>query len=420
MRFSGHSFIAACLVQAAHGTIATSLHIHAHIRREDYIDGTGYNTQNAQTINVPLNRNATSEQIWKAPSNIDPNILVPRTSLVASAFSFGGGPKGTIDGGPFTGRTAGGGTRNEIYGTARYGSGHGSYNSSIDGITQYYPILNLNVSGRDFPHGFPPLSFGNYSGGSYYYDVDKSEFAGVHDSPNFVDGSNGQSIGRIWSLELPVSNRTWVIISDLATLETINAVIALPIPQGGCNLFGQLPLPTKAKTASVWYNDTTIPDGDTVGYSPYTLPNNARRKPYYIYPWNVLQFYRGSSVALASVEYNNAFARNGNNNTDYWASTLLNTTDVDTNFLDCLNHTIAATIPIVDPTLIVHSRLSGSQVAGIAVGSFVAINLILVGACCFFCKKRNRTQEKKTSPTHPTPSGEQDRNKKKVQQNKPS
>ncbi|KIM21946.1 hypothetical protein M408DRAFT_29125 [Serendipita vermifera MAFF 305830] len=365
------------------------------VRREEYIDGTGYTTQNIPAINVPLNSNASNEHAWRDASRVYLEVLIPHTSLVATGFSPGGGPRQTLNGGAFAGRVAGGGTRNEVYGTARYGSGYGQYTSSADGSVQYQPVLTLDVSGRGFPHGFPPLSFGNYSGGGEYHNVDRGDLPGVlapHARPSIIIGSYD---APVYGLVFSSSNRTWVILADVATLETINVVLSLPVAQGGCNLFGLFPQPmVDGPTYGSWTRNETTNDGGVNGYSS-THPTDVAITQFAILPWNVLQFYRGSSVALASLEYENAFARNGNNNTDYWASTPLNTTGVDMNFLNCVNLTIAAAMPIVDPTLIVRSRLARGQIAGIVVGSIAGFLILLVVAGYFIQKRERRRREGK-------------------------
>ncbi|KIM21952.1 hypothetical protein M408DRAFT_298562 [Serendipita vermifera MAFF 305830] len=374
------SIASLCLIETAVGvTISNTGEPSKKLfRREDYVDGIGYNIQNTPTINVPLNNIASSQQAWRDPSKVESVVRIPHTSLVATAFSSGGGPNQTFNGGAFSRRTSGGGTRNEIYGTARYGSGYGEYTSSTNGTMQYQPVLTLDVSGRDFPHGFPPLSFGNYSGGDEYRNANNSDLPGLLGSPRYATAGEGQPAFRVYGLYKQVSNRTWFIIGDVASIEVVNAVISLPVDQGGCNSFGQTPLPLERyETYSSWNSSATIGDSETRGFTISLTTFQAA-----IFPWNVVQFYRGSSLALAMLEYDNAFAHNRNTDTDYWASTPLDTTGLDMNFLNCVNQTIAASIPIVDPTLIVRTRSSGAlkasggQVTGVVFGCLAGVVII--------------------------------------------
>ena len=355
------------------------------VRREEYIDNTGSNLQNV-TITVPLNNAGANNQSWIKPSKFDINLRIPYTPLIATAFSTGGGSSQTINGGDFAGRKSGGGTRNEIYGTARYGSGYGRYTSSGDGTVQYEPTLALDVSGRDFPHGFPPISFGNYSGGGDYYMKDGSNYPGIEDLGS--DDGWDRSAHPTAGLQLRKDKYTWILLADATTLKIVAAVLALPEAQGGCNYPYLLPQPMGHRSSDA---NVTAVDKDTIGYGTDLAFEDGIRE-YYIYPWNIMQFYRGSSVALGSKAYTNTFALNGNNNTNYLASSPLNTTDIVMDFFNCLNQTIAASIPIVNPQLIVRSRLTGGQIAGIVVGSVAGVVLILA-ALWFWYRKRQTTKK---------------------------
>ncbi|KAF8137691.1 hypothetical protein EV363DRAFT_675516 [Boletus edulis] len=66
----------------------------------------------------------------------------------ASAYGWGGGSTVVItQGQPFAGRRAGGGTRNQIYGTRTYGSG-------------YPGVIGRGVAGRGFPFWYWPVVWG--------------------------------------------------------------------------------------------------------------------------------------------------------------------------------------------------------------------------------------------------------------------
>lgn len=194
--------------------------------------------------------------------------------------------------------------------------------------------------------------------------MDKSDLPGIH-SPRFW---TAPSPSRVYGLHLYFSSRSWFLVGDIASLEVVNAVIALQEDQGGCNYFGtSQPLDT-TKTYGSWNSSVTSDDSETRGYiARVETRRGGEVFQRAIFPWNVVQYYRGSSLALAMLEYDNAFAHNGNENTDYWASTPLNTTGLDMNLLNCINQTIAASIHIVDPTLIVRGHLSTEQIIVITV-----------------------------------------------------
>lgn len=73
----------------------------------------------------------------------------------SSSYGGGGGARSTISSGTFVGRPIGGGTRDQVYGNSRYGSGYtyggGSY-----------------VGGRGFPFGYWPVYVPVVGGGAYY------------------------------------------------------------------------------------------------------------------------------------------------------------------------------------------------------------------------------------------------------------
>jgi hypothetical protein len=73
----------------------------------------------------------------------------------ASAYGRGGGFPTTITSGAFAGRTIGGGTREQVHGTSRYGSGY-TYGGGS------------SVAGRGFPFGYWPIYVPLGTGVGYY------------------------------------------------------------------------------------------------------------------------------------------------------------------------------------------------------------------------------------------------------------
>jgi len=115
------------------------------------------------------------------------SVSVAGTSKSASAYSAGGGAVTTIPAGSaFAGRTAGGGTRDGVYGTKcvfvipiffLVDLGYRSYGSGYPGV----PSTARGVSGYGFPYYYYPIAFAGAGGGyGYYYvnhEVSSSSFA---------------------------------------------------------------------------------------------------------------------------------------------------------------------------------------------------------------------------------------------------
>lgn len=204
---------------------------------------------------------------------------------------------------------------------------------------------------------------------------------------------------RTSGLVLRKDENVWVILADGATLNILNAVLALPEDKGGCNTPYLYPEVMARSEARIYNANTTATDGSVIGHGTI-VPTSKGMVKYLIYPWNVIQFYRGSSVALGSEVYNNTFAQDGNTNPDYWASSPLNTTGIDMNFLQCLNQTIAAAIPIVNPKLVVRSRLSNGIVAAIVLASVPVAILILGGLWLWYLKRRKAAASVRPPPLY--------------------
>ncbi|CCA68116.1 hypothetical protein PIIN_01984 [Serendipita indica DSM 11827] len=329
---------------------------------------------------VPLNQGAAHASI-----NATKEIAIPHLLLAATPFANGGGDEHIIPDGKFKNRRVGRGTRNEIYGSARYGSGYGHYTETDNGWKYEPDTANFNVTGRDFHFGFPPISWGNYSGGFDYFWVRRDDLPGAafvgtfrpypYDEPS----QQGAIIAK-------KNDQTWIFVADAATVNILFDVLRLPEQQGGCALDE-----SSAKVTTRVSYDPLNPDPESnVSIFQQDIPI-----PPYIFhlqPWNVVQYYRGSSAFLANSSYDNEYAHQRSNNTDYWKATPLNTTGLDSAFLNCLNTTIAATIPIIDPTFVVRApkgKLSSGQIAGIAVGSVMGA-LLLVGFLVWLFIRRRR------------------------------
>jgi hypothetical protein len=143
------------------------------------------------------------------------------------------------------------------------------------------------------------------------------------------------------------------------------------------------------------------------------MPTNSQDPPrtnFTLSPESALQYYRGSSVVLGTPEYVNYYGQGSNTNLEYWGTTSYNITTLFPNyfnrtggdanerrqnelsFLDCLNRTIAAAVPIIDPGLTVartsnsnsnsnhFKQLTSAQKAGIILGGTFA--LFILAICC--------------------------------------
>ena len=354
--------------------------------RKDYIESSGADSTPIPLM-VPLNRGAADTHL-----NATSQIVIPHLPLVATPFASGGGDQYTIPVGRFQNKKVGGGTRNQIYGSARYGSGYGRYTTDANG-TSYEAELNLNIAGRDFPFGYPPISWGPYGGGKEYEWFPAEDVPGVA----FIDSiyldpyhaNNPQNYGAMAANK---GNQTWFIVADAATINILWEVLLLPEDKGGCNLDRD-----RSRKGTVGYGFGSDLDDERLWYFITTGISDPLRYPIELKPWNVVQYYRASSVILANNTYDNTFAHFASpnnitdgrlNNTDYWAASPLNTTGVDLDYLKCLNTTIAAAIPIINPNLVIRSRLAPGQIAGIAVGSVVGGLVLIALAVWLFIRHR--------------------------------
>jgi len=130
-------------------------------------------------------------------------------------------------------------------------------------------------------------------------------------------------------------------------------------------------------------------------------------------PGNVLQYYRSSSVALGSNLYVNKFSANNNSIWDYWGrspfniSAMIPSSGIGANrtlveqnkFLDCLNQTIAAAVPIIDPTLersvpntplTTNTAQSSALLLGLIIGIPAFLLVLFGGISLWFRAKKGR------------------------------
>ncbi|EGO04088.1 hypothetical protein SERLA73DRAFT_175836 [Serpula lacrymans var. lacrymans S7.3] len=213
----------------------------------------------------------------------------------ATSYGAGGGKSITIPSGQlFSGRTAGGGTRQQVVGTRTYGSG-------------YPGISGRGVTGRGFPFWFWPVIWGGAGAGSGAYLVDRE----------YGDSTNTSRVGGPMVEATFVSNSTnttFHLLSDNSTVSSLLTSI-----DSNCSSS----LSSSSSTSPVPFNQ-----------SASGVPK----------PEQAVQYYRASSVVLTLDGYNNSATLS--NDTSAPDSPL--PSGIDTTLLDCLNQTILQAAPLVD------------------------------------------------------------------------
>ncbi|KAG8823447.1 hypothetical protein FRC17_009329 [Serendipita sp. 399] len=368
-------------------------------RRHEYIDPTGQNP--SIEITVPLNTLACHTPASEMPPRWTlakpiPRFRLPSTFSFASWCTNGGGDPiqlspAASDLSLYPGlseKWIGVGTRNEIYGSAQYGSGFGTY-SRQDGKLSYDPDLTLNLTHwtRSLAFGFPPIPWAGYRGG----DEMRKAWEGYSPGIGVTNAVSGPGVGvnaGLIAMKNGDQRQRWDILGDAATLNILAEVLERSTDKGGC---GAEAMPVQ----DVVYADVnnTFPRPDNPDSYPYVHSMGMIYAfQIFLHPWNIVQYYRGSSVAIGNSTYDNAFAHHNVTNSDYWAATPLNTTGVDMEFFHCLNRTIAGVIPIVDPTVVLHYRKTPGQIAGIVVGTVLPV-LLIVAAAIFWFVRRQKAQK---------------------------
>ncbi|KAF8348437.1 hypothetical protein F5887DRAFT_586979 [Amanita rubescens] len=212
----------------------------------------------------------------------------------AVIFGSGGGRTVVIPSGHlFAGRTAGGGTRAEIYGTSQYGSG-------------YPNITGPGTTGRGFPFYFWPVVWAG-NGTGYLYPTD-------YGLPTNTSRPGGPLATAVFPSNFTSTNTTYRILSDNHTLTDL-------IPQ----------IIYACRWSSLEAGNLTV--------MPYNESSPLPR------PEQAIQYYRASSIVLTLDGYNNtADLTNGTSN-------VVLPSNIDQNLLMCLNTTIGVTAPIVNAAL---------------------------------------------------------------------
>ncbi|CAG7846855.1 SubName: Full=Uncharacterized protein {ECO:0000313/EMBL:CCA74669.1} [Serendipita indica DSM 11827] len=285
----------------------------------------------------------------------------------ANFFGGGGGKPFTLSSpSVFAGRSMGGGTRAQVPGTRTYGSGYPGGGGG---------------RGDSFPFGFWPIYWMGHRdceeyGGNSTIDAQRPGGPQV-----IMELAAKSGVWNLTSVNVTVNGTTTRTQESYWMIGDIESVTAL---------------------ASVLADSRTTEYGcgiDSRPILPFNSSNTANASlPYFE---NVIQWYRSSSFAIATTQYNNTYTFPPLNETvDFgWnASTPLPTfiqTQVDaylsytqtpTSFLACLNRTISAALPILDepPPL-----LSVGGIIGVTIACCIGF-LILCGCLHYlWCKIRD-------------------------------
>ncbi|KLO06154.1 hypothetical protein SCHPADRAFT_883096 [Schizopora paradoxa] len=297
----------------------------------------------------PAARKGASSSFTK--SKFSNSFKLSGTKVSAAPYSDGGGKSFTIKSGPFSGRTSGGSTRDFVYGTRTYGSGYpyGGYG--------YY------ISDRPFPYGFYPVYIqSNYYGNDEYGNV------------NNTDRPGGNFVAAIIQPSYNPSSVTYRILGDNASVSAVFQALV-----SNCSI--------ESNTSNIF------------AFTPSTITNTST----WPLPEQVIQWYRASTFALSLDGYNNtaALASNqpsSNSSTDFTPLPDTSLPDgLNTTFLECVNSTVGASVPmfykpppVLDALDISQIVVWGSVALFFIAGITYAICRDLWKACKSCCKRATK------------------------------
>jgi hypothetical protein len=296
-----------------------------------------------------------------------PSYSLDSTDRDANFFSGGGGGRFTLPGdSTFAGRQVGGGRRSEVLGTRSYGSGY-PYTSG--------DVRTQGVAGQPFPFGFWPLYWYGW-GRSFEYGGNATiEWDRPGDSQVIVKLVPSSTPTTAWS-NTTLGNNTLYMIGDGDSVTTLLTLLIDPHDyySYGCSV-----------------SDLAVVDMSW--YSPPPIQFD-----------NVIQWYRSSSFALAFDGYNNSYAvapLNATAGVDWSDSTPLPATLASSPFLDCINKTILAALPIIDaePPF----SLPLGAIIGIVVGSLSGLLGLVMCVCCCLRVKRAVKAQRAAGPASASP-----------------
>ncbi|KAG6821298.1 hypothetical protein H0H93_000159 [Arthromyces matolae] len=289
--------------------------------------------------------------IVRRDSDSDVSISAGGITIKANSDSTGGGKSKVIKKGhTFQGRSQGGGTRAEIYGSHDYGSG--------------YPgggILRGTV-GRGFPFYFWPVVWTNpftiHAGDAYLHPTE-------YGLPQNVERPGGPLVVLTYISNTP-SNSTFRVLADYASAQSLTKSLNACYPLTA--LTTPIPFPY-------------------LEYAKVPLPEQT------------LQYFRASSAALTLDGYNNTAALVPQDSSDSYSILLPADTDID--LLQCLNKTIGDSLLLYETP----PGLSSYAIFFIVFGSLIGLLLLMPIFCSAlrYCLRplRRTTRDNPVGPIPP-------------------
>ncbi|PVF97198.1 hypothetical protein CPB86DRAFT_786208 [Serendipita vermifera] len=274
----------------------------------------------------------------------------------ADYFSRGGGSSFTLgSSSPFAGRLAGGGTREMVVGTPRYGSGYPyGYTSGSS--------YRTGTVGMPFPFGFWPVYYPHYGHSHQYNNTVEDKRPGGQ----LVQAAFQPNATQWYISQEAANNETYWLLGDR---ESVSAMLQI---LSGCK---------DCETYSCGISNVTeiVPmTMDLVDFSANstntntTIRSNSSTTPPQVQ--NVVQYYRASSFALAYTNYTNMYSIAPLNETTdvFWEnSTPLPTLLKNSAFMQCVNNTLVAGLPILNAAG--RTKVAGFQLTAVISAAVGAI-----------------------------------------------
>ncbi|KIM30167.1 hypothetical protein M408DRAFT_294534 [Serendipita vermifera MAFF 305830] len=268
----------------------------------------------------------------------------------ANYFGGGGGSAFALsEASVFSGRQMGGGVRADVPGTRAYGSG---YPYSVGNIR------SGGVAGQPFPFGFWPI-YWNGHGHSEEYGNNATVASQRPGGEQVIVQLIANLTTSTWNTtEINGVNETYWMIGDRESVTTLLSILIDPhaTATNGCDV-----------------QNSTI--------QLFQPPSNSTSFE------NVIQWYRSNSFALAFQGYNNSYAFSPLNETSdlgWNESTPLPDELQYSQFLQCINSTISAALPILDAEG--GSTLSPATTAVIVLCS--VFGALVCCCCCVPCARK--------------------------------
>ncbi|KAG7439771.1 uncharacterized protein BT62DRAFT_1013498 [Guyanagaster necrorhizus] len=228
------------------------------------------------------------------------------SSKKSFSYSTGGGSALTIPSGqPFAGRSQGGASRSQVYGTRRV-SRFSLLVLEADSEEAYMAAGTQALQAAAWrAEGFPSIS-------GLWHGV---ALVGTAVPPTYTTTNRPGGVMMSATFPASSSNTTFHVVADNSTVASL--------------------------ITDIRNNCSSVINTSSASGAPIAFNDSGASTPK---PEQAVQFYRASSVALTVDGYNNTGALDDSGNTPNtpvppW---------VDTNALNCLNYTIGAAVPLVD------------------------------------------------------------------------